>query len=356
MLSIALKVLSILGILLLCLLGLVVLLILLVLFFPVRYRLTGRKDAEEMSVSVRVSWLFGLLRVLFEYPEPGKLLVKVLPFTVFDSGKQSGSDKKSKKASDGSKEKPERESAAKKEHRESEIKEERRRNEAKKEHRESEIKEERRENETREEHRENEAKEDSRAEKKEANENEAAQREESQAAAGRDPNAAQEEKLEAQESSHVEADSTDPLILKKFKKIKYTICSIYDKIKNIWENISYYIELLREEETRMLFSHVVFRLGKILKSIRPRYIRGQILFGTGSPDTTGYAYGVYGMLSPFLGARLLVTPDFTRAVLEGDLDIVGHITVFTILWNGLKVLLDKKLRRFIQKMKAGRKK
>ena len=151
-------------------------------------------------------------------------------------------------------------------------------------------------------------------------------------------------------------DSTDSFILKKIRKIKYTIRSIYDKIKNIWENISCYIELLQEEETKQLFSHVIFRLGKILKNIRPRHIRGQILFGTGSPDTTGYAYGVYGMLSPFLGNKVLVTPDFSRAVLEGDIYVSGHITVFTILWNILRVLADKKLRRFINKMKAGRKK
>lgn len=319
MLSITLKVLSILGILLLCLLGLVILLVLLALFFPVSYRLTGRKDAEEISVSVRVSWLFGLLRVLFDYPEPGKILVKVLPFTVFDSGKEPGSDGKSKESSGGSEEKPGRGSEAEKEGRE---------------------------------------------EKKEGNGSSGDPGQGSQTAAGRGQNEEQaekseekpEEKPEMQEPSREETDRADPLILKKFKKIKYTICSIYDKIKNIWENISYYMELLREEETRLLFSHVVFRLGKILKSIRPRRIRGQVLFGTGSPDTTGYAYGVYGMLSPFLGTRLLVTPDFTRAVLEGELDMAGHITVYTIIWNGLKVLLDKKLRRFIQKMKAGRKK
>ncbi len=319
MLSITLKVLSILGILLLCLLGLVILLVLLALFFPVSYRLKGRKDVEEMSVSVRVSWLFGLLRVLFEYPEPGRILVKILPFTVFDSGKEPGSDGKTKESSGGAREKPERENAIKKEGRE---------------------------------------------EKKEGTGSSADPGQGSQTAADRGQNGEQaekpekkpEKKPEVQEPPREETDSADPLILKKFKKIKYTIRSIYDKIKNIWENISYYIELLREEETRLLFSHVVFRLGKILKSIRPRRIRGQVLFGTGSPDTTGYAYGVYGMLSPFLGTRLLVTPDFTRGVLEGELDIAGHITVYTIIWNGLKVLLDKKLRRFIQKMKAGRKK
>ena len=314
MLSITLKVLSILGILLLCLLGLVILLVLLALFFPVSYRLKGRKDAQEMSVCVRVSWLFGLLRVLFDYPEPGKILVKVLPFTVFDSGKGSGSDGNSKESSVGAREKPERESGTKEEGRE---------------------------------------------EKKEGNGSSADPGQGSQTAAGRGQNEEQaekpEEKPEVQEPPREETDSADPLILKKFKKIKYTICSIYDKIKNIWENISYYIELLQEEETKLLFSHVICRLGKILKSIRPRRIRGQILFGTGSPDTTGYACGIYGMLSPFLGGGLAVEPDFTEAVLDGNIFISGHITLFTIIWNGLKILLDKNLRRFIKKIKAGRK-
>lgn len=319
MLSIALNVLSILGILLLCLLGLVVLFVLLILFFPVSYRLTGKKGAEEMSVSVRGAWLFGILRVLYEYPEPGRILVKVLPFTVFDSGKKSGPDGKSKDASDGFKEKPEQKNGTKRGNRE-------------------------------------EKQEEKEEKKKEGNDGSEKLDQVPQTAASMDQDVSQEENPEAQEASQEETGSSDPFILKKFKKIKYTIRSIYDKIKNIWENISYYIEILQEEETRLLFSHVVFRLGKILKSIRPRRIRGQILFGTGSPDTTGYAYGVYGMLSPFLETRLLVTPDFTRAVLEGNLDVAGHITVFTIIWNGLKVLLDKKLRRLIQKMKAGRKK
>lgn len=351
MLSVALKILSILGILLLCLLGLALLLALLVLFFPISYRLTGRKDMEEMSARVRISWLFGLLRVLFDYPEPGRILVRVLPFTVFDSGKAS--DGKPKETSDGSKgasgKGDSTEGAGQGESREGSKTESRA--------------------ESREE-----GKTESGQENKEEKGSQADLGQERAVGQTQDPGessapsdagkeqmtdtdkeqtAAQEKESEA---SQTETDSPEPLILKKFKKIKYTIRSIYDKIKNIWENISYYMELLREEETRLLFSHVLSRLGKILKSIRPRRIRGQILFGTGSPDTTGYAFGVYGMLSPFLGSRLLVTPDFTRAVLEGDIYIAGHITVFTIIWNGLKVLLDKKLRRFIQKMKAGRKK
>lgn len=315
MLNVILEILSILGILLLCLLGLAVLLILLVLFFPVSYKLSGKKDAGGMTVSARASWLFGILRVRFDHPEPGRILVKIFPFTVFDSGRKR--DDKVKKTS-GSTEERTKKKAGKEKRQPSDTEQEQTSGSSKA--------------------------------GADGGESDRTKKDDTPA----ENTEASDGPTDTQKEGEVE-DDTDSSILKKFKKIKYTICSIYDKIKNIWENISYYIELLQEEETKQLFSHVIFRLGKILKSIRPRRIRGQILFGTGSPDTTGYAFGVYGMLSPFLGCRLLVTPDFNRTVLEGDIFAAGHITIFTILWNGLRVLLDKNLRKFIRKMKAGRK-
>ncbi|MCM1063747.1 MAG: hypothetical protein NC420_04595 [Eubacterium sp.] len=331
MLSVVLKILSILGIFLLCLLGVALLLILLALFFPISYKLTGRKDPEKMAVSARASWLFGFLRVRYDYPKPGTVLVRVLPFTVFDSGKVTGKEKKD--ASGSSQQKAEEKNGA-----EEGVSADAGQDpplEAAPEQASGTD-------------REKDAAlsaEDSRA-ATEDNVSGGAATENTAAGSGPSGTSAEEEA----------GNDADPAILKKIKKIKYTIRGIYDKIKNIWENISYYFELLQEEETGQLFSHVMLRLGKIWKNIRPGRIRGQVLFGTGSPDTTGYAYGVYGMMSPLLGDRLLVTPDFTRAVLEGEVDISGHITVVTILWNAGKLLLDKKLRRFISKMKAGRKK
>lgn len=144
--------------------------------------------------------------------------------------------------------------------------------------------------------------------------------------------------------------------LGKIQKIRYTILKTYDKIKEVWENISYYSALLQEEETALLWDHVKLRLGRVLKNIRPRRIRANVLFGTGSPDTTGYAFGLYGMLLPALGGKVCVTPDFERAVLEGYIDVSGHITLWILIWNTAKLFLDKKLRRFVKKMKAGRKK
>ena len=145
-------------------------------------------------------------------------------------------------------------------------------------------------------------------------------------------------------------------ISQKVQGIKYTIYNICDKIKGIWKNISYYMELLQEENTKQLAAHAFFRAGRILKGIRPKHVKVRLLFGTGSPDTTGYLYGAYCILSAPLGTGVCVTPDFEEKRLEGEFDIAGHVLVWTFVINGVRLFLDKKLRIFLRRLKAGRKK
>lgn len=116
------------------------------------------------------------------------------------------------------------------------------------------------------------------------------------------------------------------------------------------------MELLQEENTKQLAAHAFFRAGRILKGIRPKRVKVRLLFGTGSPDTTGYLYGAYCILSAPLGTGVCVTPDFEEKRLEGEFDIAGHVLVWTFVINGLRLFLDKKLRIFLRRLKAGRKK
>lgn len=71
MLSIVLKILFILGILLLCILGLAIAFVLLVLFFPICYKISGKKDAEQISIHVRASccWVFCGFVSIIRIPE-----------------------------------------------------------------------------------------------------------------------------------------------------------------------------------------------------------------------------------------------------------------------------------------------
>lgn len=315
--GIILQVLSVIGIVLLILLGLILLLLLFLLFWPVTYRISGEKNPEKLRITGRADWLFGVLKVRYTYPEPNSVTVRLLWKTLMDTGQKKQEPEEKSQAGD------EEPSGKEQEIRENQI-----------------------------------VTEDSSVKNGAACESQ------------EEPDAVQPAVPEQAEPSQADREQTPPdrelqpeqdadtlrsRILKKFQKIKYTILRIYDKIKEIWANISYYNDLLHEENTVLLWKHVKFRLGKVLKNIRPRHIKAHVIFGTGAPDTTGLCLGLYSMLSPFLGKEVCLVPDFDRAVLEGTFDVSGHITLCTLIWNTLKLLLDKKLKLFMKKMKAGRK-
>ncbi len=309
MLTICLRILSLLGIILLALLLSALTMLLLVLFFPVTYRIKGAVDGT-VTVDIRVKWLLGLLGIRYKYPDPGYLAVKLLCFPFYKMKLPPEETSHSSPA-------PEKEDPKSGE---------------------------------------SPAREELRAENAasfgtDGSAMEAMEAVSPERVAG-SPEAVREEPEGQASGEEASASGLPGKILKILEKIKFTICGIYDKIKKIWNNISYYAELIQEEESRQLFTHAGGCLGKAVKSIRPRHIRAEILFGTGSPDTTGYLYGAYCMASAGLGSGVRVTPDFQEKVFQGNFDVSGRITIWILLWNAMRVLLDKRLRKLIRKLKA----
>ena len=364
MLTIVLRILSVLGILLLALCALAVTILLLVLFVPVTYRISGVKDEEGFRINGKVNWLFGIFRLRYGYPEPGELTAKILFLTLYrmkippdatedDSSKPDAKERKKKKpvGSGASKAAAGREASNGENPSVNAAAEQK---EGKKPSTDAAAKQKAEESPS-----------TDAAAKQKAEESPSTDAAEQKTEESPSVDAAQ--KMEENDAKAQEGISEDPpadalaeetaeenlsgfgKILQKFRKIKYTIHGIYDKIKEIWNNISYYLELLQEEETRQLFSHVRLRTGKIMKSVWPGHIRADILFGTGSPDTTGYLYGAYCMLSPMLRADICVTPDFEEAVLRAEFDISGHIAVWVLAVNAGRIALDKRLWRLIKK-------
>lgn len=295
MIGILLKILSFIGIVLLWILLLLIILILLVLFCPICYKAEGKAESDTKILKVKVSWLSGFLRVIYSFPEDGAVKAKLLCFTVFNS-------KRSKKATG-----------------------------------------------------------EKLSEKKEQSENSTGERKSTE------PVVYKSESSEKKDDSNTEYEkdsnqneaskpSSDLKEKKNFlEKIKYTIQNICDKIKHIVDNIAYYKELLQEENTKQLWLHVKIRLGKIFKSIFPKHVRADITFGAASPDITGYVCAAYGIILPYIGKKIRFTPDFQQAIINGNFKLSGHITCCVLLVNGLALLFDKKMKKFINKMKAGRK-
>ena len=307
MLHVILQILAIIGIVLLCILGLLFALVLLVLFVPVRYRIKGSKSEKEIVLKARASFLLHILTVRFDYPKPASLIVRLFGIKLFASGVKEPEQVK-EKAQEPKQVQEEKQADAR-------------------------------------------------------------QKEEVDEASPQESPDTAESMLKADEAGQedVQDEPEQKIVFWKhpviwlqdkiqkikniFAKIWYTIKSICDKIKHIAENISYYKNILTDIDNQRLYKRVWCRLFKVLKSIRPRVIKADVQVGTGSPDTTGYLCALYGMLSPVLGNNVNMEADFEKAVLNGNIYLKGKITVFTLLLQAGKILLDKQLRTFIKQLK-----
>lgn len=300
--DIVLKGFAILGITLLSLIGLVLLLLLILLFFPITYKGNGFKNSQETNFRFKAIWLFGLVRGSFYYPTPGVFQLKLLMFTILPGSKDKVKSDQSAISSSA----PQGSAIP------------------------------------------SETQDPNKVDDNSPDQNTDPSKETASESSEAISPAKEEENY----------TSTDRCAEDKkgfFAKIKYTIHSIYDKIRKVIDNISFYIHLLQDKNTIELLSHMKKRLIKILKAIRPRHLYADVLFGTGQPDTTGYVLAVYSMFSYLLGKNVTITPDFEEKILEGKLKFSGHITLFVILWHCLIVLADKKLRIFMHSYKTGRK-
>lgn len=296
MIQIILQILSIIGIVILVILGLLLLIAGLVLFVPVRYRVRAEKE-EKPAVCAKVHWLLHFLTVRFDYLEQGTVKIKIAGITIYDSGKPK-KQKKSKKKTNAGEEKENTDNT----------------------------------------------------DNIETTEKDAALKE----ADRREKEAVTSEKAAEEAKVRKEPEKKKNIfrkIIDFFRKLKYTIKHFYDTIKNVKDNIEYYMEVLKDEQTLALLKNGKTRLVKILKKVCPTKLEADVLFGTGSPDTTGYVLGLYGMLLPYLGNHVNITPDFETFVFRGRIFAKGRIRGVTMLINALHILFDPNLKPVIKKFK-----
>lgn len=320
MVSILLTILKIIGIILLVLLGVILAVFLLVLFVPVRYRLDAHRDLQEEApvvANIKATWLLRLISVLFSYPDASYVNVKVLGITIYRSDREKEpKEPKSKKAKQKDSENVQvtAQTSA-----ETSLKPE-----------------ENKDNQDDQEKTELLQTESDQKSKQDKNDKETAG----------STDASGEEKEEDPTLKHFFDALWD-----KIKNIKYTIAQIYDKIKDIVKNIKYYLKVIQSDTFKSAFGLCSGQLFSLLKSIRPRKVKGKLLIGTGDPASTGQVLSVYGMLYPFLGNNISVIPDFEQQIIEGELLIKGRITVFKAVKMAFIIFFNKDVRRVLKLLK-----
>lgn len=312
MISTFLTVLKIIGIMILSLLLLLFAVLLLILFVPVRYRVSGfRKEGDEAPVNaaLKATWLLHIVSLSFCYPGEAYVKVRLFGFTVFSADRErSGKKKKEEKKK---KEKP---LPCETDNREEKTPE----------------------------------KKEKAPQKKETTET---------AAAEENPDAdnIEEELQKRAEAFEEEEAPTMPKFLSKLlsvlKNIKYTIRQIYDKIRHMMKNVRYYIRILESDTFKRAWSLCSREAFSLVKSILPGKLTADFVIGTGDPASTAQILAIEGILYPFVGGHIKLTPDFEHSVVEGNFLIKGKITVWRILLTAVRVYFNRDLRRVIRLFK-----
>lgn len=284
-----LKVLSIIGIVIGGILGVVLLLLLILLLCPIVYKISGSAHDEKYNLKVRIHYLFGLVRAGYTYPEPGNIYAKVAWVTLYDSkGEKKGSKGSAEDETDFSDEEPDADTGYDDTEKQEPV----------------------------------------------------------------DPYKVAEEEtsstIESKTNSSNDKNGKKSRILNPIYHIKKAWenfrFKVIQKIKLIYKNISFYIKLLLHDDTQALLSTFKKQLVKIFKQLIPKTGKANVTLGMDSPDVTAYIYGAYSLLFLKKANRYVLTPDFEKKIIEGDMQIKGWFNLFGIVICALPIVFSKKLR------------
>lgn len=310
MLHIVLLILKIIGIVLGVLIGVLLLTIGLVLFVPVHYRIEAMRTEgagnPPIEVKARITWLLHFINIRVFYPAEVYLRARVLFFTVY---RFPPKEKRAKK---------EKVSAGTKKRNKGNIE-----NVAKP----------AKDNHT--------TMYDNKADEKEAQIGE---------------NAENKNNTEADIGEEQVQDKPPKLsFLEKIKKIKeffqniwYTLKRICGRIKSIFENIEYYLDVLKSDTFKQAYSLCKDEIGSVLSYIKPRKLEADLIIGMDDPAVTGQILSYYGILYPIVGNHVNVVGDFDRKRLEGSLLVVGKVKIFTMIKAAIRIYFSKEIRALLK--------
>lgn len=309
MLAVLLMILKIIGIVLLSILALLLAIILIVLFVPVRYRIDVNKpsdDANIFMVRARISYLLRIFRINVTYPKDEKIAVYALFFKLYPR-KQRVKKTSSKKTN-------------KNDTSESDV-----------------IKNQEKESE--------EIKSDilKDAAKEEVFDNTINQLEVSA-----------NEVIEDNIKDFDEKKSISDFIHKLFniiRNLKLTLLTLYAKINDVVNNVSYYIDIVNSREFKNAFALAKRSLKRLFRCVRPRRLKGYVRFGTDDPSVSAEVFGLYSLIYPYMDKHFTFIPELEGACFNGDVTIKGHIRVFNILIIAIGVYFNKDIKKLIKLFK-----
>lgn len=127
------------------------------------------------------------------------------------------------------------------------------------------------------------------------------------------------------------------------------------KIASVIGKAEYYTKLFRKKGSQWVIDYLKLRIFKILKHIRPRNARIDLYYAADDPAKVADMMAYYGMALPWLPKHTNFTAELGEPRLEGSIRIKGRVCLIVLLWHGLAIWLNKKVKTFLKLFKEGQK-
>ena len=302
---IVLQILKIIGIVLACIIGFVLLVLLLVLFAPVNYSAGVQIHDSDIKVNASAGWLFGIFSVKAGYRG------KKFSYGVRAAGISLISSEKSKKEES----KPEESEELDLEYFDGPA---------------GPL---------------NEAEENAKTPDREDPSGPSRQHEAAEEYKAADPGPAPQPE---QEKKKKERRSPVEIIRERVTSFIQRIRDQYEKTRRIYEKAKTVKYIACAPVTRKALAYAKERLFKLLKSIRPRSIKGSITIGTEDPSQSAFIYGALATVSAQLSKKLYVYPELENKKTDIDVVIRGRIVIGYIALMALQIYTNRDVKRVIR--------
>lgn len=132
-------------------------------------------------------------------------------------------------------------------------------------------------------------------------------------------------------------ESSDEGIISRIKGMIERIKIAYPKLKKMWN----------DEKNKEAVTHLKNELIYLLKVLMPKKSKIDGAFSTGSPDTTGQAFGILACFPVMYHKNWKILPDFESedAYFKGTIWGKGRIYGYEIIGIILRIIFDKNCRR-----------
>ena len=150
----------------------------------------------------------------------------------------------------------------------------------------------------------------------------------------------QRQKEREKEKSSALKPGLEERISEKIERIQCTFRKICDMLRSLAKKKERMTEFLTDEIHQSAFMKGMTELRRLFRFLKPSHCEADLEFGFSDPSVTGYVLAGVSMVYPFVGEHVEIAPNFEEQLLVGSARITGKIracyfviVVWNLFWN-----------------------